>query len=824
MAGAIGAACAGGVALVLHELWLDPALVLAFNDGNIEGVLSPIFSYPDSLTRIWDEHFYFGRGDVGVGLAGFAVLETLAGPYGYRRWVTLLVVALVAAVGFWLTRQMGRSRPAACVAGVFLGLCGWTTTGPLSGLLGRPLTLMWAALALGLIERTERAGPRPWRWKLTGYALAGGAIGLAVTETADIGAFFALAFAAWWFLAPDRGRHEWRRQLLLFAVLVAVSGLAAGHMLVKMSSTELASSLAVERGTGGRSAEASWDWATQWSLPASETLSLAVPGFHGASSRSDDAPYWGRLGRTPGWQPGSPGWRHFKLNGYFIGTAAAALLFLLAFEVLLGRALERQERRRAGLALIFIVGTLALAWGRYFIVYRGFHALPFMDAIRNPEKWLGPMALFTAVALGYAADVVIRRMQAKQDRAWARAIDTFGLLAAIALLLLAGACVPGPGDLSADADPASAVRASQHAVMGALLVLAGFALGRRWVASLATEKRAWATAGVLMTLIGGQLLFSLRPYVEVSDPSYLRQPSALLETLDGLEPEGRLKLLPPRQSLLNNWRLTYLASRGDTLFDPVSVRVLPEEEARLFTAFDGRIVDLWRLGSVRWFLGTDQAAAELLQASADFRVVKTLPAEAWDPRLAPEGALLRSPRTRAWAKTPIHLLELTSARPRLEVVEAWTPAQEGDAGDEEVLRLLPSDVGPDPAMENFVHVVPERDWPRVLGAQQALQQSPRRLVEVISRTPTRVEVEAQGPGLLVRTSRFDSRWRVTVDGGPATLHRVNYLFQGVALEPGQHRVVFEFSPPQGPLLLSLVARLGLLVLVFFYFLRWRRTS
>ena len=56
-----------------------------------------------------------------------------------------------------------------------------------------------------------------------------------------------------------------------------------------------------------------WDWATQWSFPKSETLSLIVPGLFGYRMLAPGADaYWGGIGRDPAWdkyfrerQPGS---------------------------------------------------------------------------------------------------------------------------------------------------------------------------------------------------------------------------------------------------------------------------------------------------------------------------------------------------------------------------------------------------------------------------------------------------------------------------------------------------------------------------------------
>jgi hypothetical protein len=51
------------------------------------------------------------------------------------------------------------------------------------------------------------------------------------------------------------------------------------------------------------------------------------------------------------------------------------------------------------------------------------------------------------------------------------------------------------------------------------------------------------------------------------------------------------------------------------------------------------------------------------------------------------------------------------------------------------------------------------------------------------------------PALLVRSESWYPNWRVLVDGQEAPLLRVNFAFQGVYLEPGEHQVTFEYRYP-----------------------------
>jgi hypothetical protein len=80
--------------------------------------------------------------------------------------------------------------------------------------------------------------------------------------------------------------------------------------------------------------------------------------------------------------------------------------------------------------------------------------------------------------------------------------------------------------------------------------------------------------------------------------------------------------------------------------------------------------------------------------------------------------------------------------------------------------------------------------------------------------PERVVVEAllNEPGVLLLTDAWYPGWRATVDGQPVPICQADLLFRAVALESGEHRVVFSVRPP-GQSLGAAVSGIGLVVLV-----------
>jgi Bacterial membrane protein YfhO len=65
---------------------------------------------------------------------------------------------------------------------------------------------------------------------------------------------------------------------------------------------------------------------------------------------------------------------------------------------------------------------------------------------------------------------------------------------------------------------------------------------------------------------------------------------------------------------------------------------------------------------------------------------------------------------------------------------------------------------------------------------------------LVARTPNRLEVRAEGPGLLVVAESWDRGWHADTDGIPAHVLRVDQALLATPLGVGLHRVVLRYEP------------------------------
>jgi hypothetical protein len=103
-------------------------------------------------------------------------------------------------------------------------------------------------------------------------------------------------------------------------------------------------------------------------------------------------------------------------------------------------------------------------------------------------------------------------------------------------------------------------------------------------------------------------------------------------------------------------------------------------------------------------------------------------------------------------------------------------------------------------------------------SQPACADTKQDAVQIVSYEPDRVSIltASKCPSILVLTDTYDNGWKAYVDERPVTILHANYLFRGIALAPGVHRVEFEYKPFSFKLgtILSAAALIPVIVALF----------
>ncbi|HSR87902.1 MAG TPA: hypothetical protein VLL07_03020, partial [Pontiella sp.] len=164
-----------------------------------------------------------------------------------------------------------------------------------------------------------------------GSALLWGAcVGLMFAQQPDVALFFALFAGAYlvFLLWKEQGLKPagWLKIMVpaaAMAFLFAAGPLLSGYEHHVKGTAQMKT----ENG------QQKWEYVTQWSVPPDEMADLIAPGYYGWRSNEPDGPYWGRTGRSPGWENTKQGFRNFRLESIYIGMipVSFALFSLFTF-------------------------------------------------------------------------------------------------------------------------------------------------------------------------------------------------------------------------------------------------------------------------------------------------------------------------------------------------------------------------------------------------------------------------------------------------------------------------------------------------------------
>jgi O-antigen/teichoic acid export membrane protein len=514
-----------------------------------------------------------------------------------------------------------------------------------------------------------------------------------------------------------------------------------------------------------------------YALPPWQVATFLIPDFFGNPSHHG---YFSLLERA--WQPAPPGtdpprtiWWGFPKNY----VEAAAYLGLLPLALALAALPLVRTRQVAALAALGLWSLLLAFGSRLYALL--FLAIPGVDQLHTPFRWIYPYSVVVAVLAALGAEGLARRPSIGWARAGA-ALGALGALGAAGALAVAAAPLPFLGLAEAALQRSGRLRRafdSPDMLLSyqwrSLAIFAGLLLATGVVLALLARRPRPALA-LGCALVAGDLFLAHYGFNSRADPAPIRA-------------------VPPTIALLRAdpepFRVVAMAD-GDAL-TPITAMLSGVEDVRGYdTVIPRRYVELWSLIEPPRGLEYSKLQGLARVESLDSPLLRLL-----NVRYVLATAPVASPALELAHQGDAFVYRLRDPLPRAFVV----PSARSVADDAQALRLLGAP-GFDPRRELIV-----------AGPAPSVADGRAGEARWLERGPNRLRLSADGPGYLLVTDFHFPGWRASVDGQPAELLRADHVFRAVALGPGQHTVELRYRPDSVLVggLVSGLAFLGVLV-------------
>ena len=843
------------VAAVMFRGVFSPEQTLFSNDGPLGELMAQCHHLPDRFAGCWQDLDSVGfNGGAASPSLSFG-LQWLLGPLWFTKLYAIISL-LILGLGAWcFFRQSKLSVPACLMGGLAAMLNSTFFSVACWGVGAHDITAGMTFFALAaLADPSARQ-----RWLRV--ALAGMALGMAVTEGADVGAifsFYAAAFIiyqAWTTEGPRAKRLGGSlARLGLVAVCAAFMAAQSIHGLID---TSIRGMKGMQQDVQTKSER--WDWATQWSLPKLEAVNLAIPGIFGY--RMDDlnsGTYWGKMGRAPavdnyiqnGRQGTRPkGFIRFSGGGNYTGGLVLLLALWAAAESLRRKdpVFHLAERKWIWFWVTITVVSLLLAFGRYAPFYKFVYALPYFSTIRNPTKFLYPFSVAVVVLFTHGVNGLYRHYMRPEGGGapsrWAGLINWWNRaarfekgwiyacgLAGLAILTgwwayaahraelvdyLSGAEVGGSPEAVADFS-------IQHAGWLAAVFFLGAGLMVLIFSRAFSGDRAKAGAVCLGILLVGDLGLANHPWVHYWNYKEKYASNPILDILRDKPYEHRVAIVPLDQSkefaplykvYKVEWMQHEFPANNIQSFETVEMPRVPLDFAAFTKAVNAtngsgpwfHLMRAWQFTSTGYLLAPVSLAGYLTQQNYFAQPPLALVTQFKLERKPGVNSAKRPDQMTAVPASdgPFGLYQFTARLPRAGLYSSW---EVNTNGDDVLSQMMGRSF--DPARSVFVDegltASSASGTNTAAGSAAILSYAPKDIV---------VNADAAAPSVLMLSDHYDPNWKVLVDGRPETLLRCDFLLRGVQLAPGSHRVEFKFQPPTGWLGISVAAVLTTLAVL-----------
>ena len=413
---AIAAILIVAFALLIFHAMLIPGNLLFSTDDPLGNIVQGKLHFPDAFLGFWFDTPFFGSGAKLTSLSWNSFWIYLLPAVVFKNWFHALNLVFASFFLVLFLRERGLGLPAQILGVLTAFWLGSNLTLVYASHYLKYSTMLLAACALWTIPRAIRR--RSLAWSI----ITGSALGLMMLEQQDVAIFIGIflgAFALYEFI-----RFEGLQPipfLSRFIPMIICTLLICGP-------AALSSYLTIVKATNGPAADEAdesprqkWDFTTQWSWPPEESIDFIAPGYTGWRSGEPEGPYWGRMGRSAGWETSGQGFMNFKLENHYIGAISLIMVLFAIWAALArikgGTHLIPVECPHYRAEIIFwscaAALALLLAFGKNFPLYWLFYQLPLVSSIRNPNKFFHIFQIAMGILAAYGFDMIIRNSTLK---------------------------------------------------------------------------------------------------------------------------------------------------------------------------------------------------------------------------------------------------------------------------------------------------------------------------------------------------------------------------------------------------------------------------
>jgi hypothetical protein len=836
----------GAVLIVMMYGVFVPDQIMFSNDGPLGRLVSQCHKLPERFSGCWMDLNNVGF-NVGAAPPGISFgLLWILGPVGFSKFYAMISL-LILGFGAWFFFRQSGLAPAACILGGLAVILNSTLFSLACWGLGAQVIaagMFFFALA-ALSDSTSR-----YRWLLV--VLAGFAIGMDVTEGADVGAIFSILVAAFALYQACIAQGPVAKRMAVGVGRLTLVVFCAGFLAIQTIHGLISTSIEGVAGTqqDAQTKAQRWGWATQWSLPKTEALGLIVPGLFGYGlGTPSGGQYWGITGQDPAWQTylkngqqGTPPTSFYRYSGggNYVGLLVALIAIWAAAQSFRPKSnvftLYQRKWLRFWLALTVI--SLLLSFGHYAPFYRWVYALPYFSTIRNPTKFLYLFSFGLVILFAYGIDGLWRKYMkpvgagtatyrngllgwwekaAPFEKKWVWGCALVWIASLVAWYIYAQhrpqlieylqtAHLQESPSSVADFSIAQPIWFAVFFFLGAVLLVLIFS-------GTFIGKRAVTGAALFGVLLVADLGHADLPWVVYWNYPYKYQSNLVTDLLRDKPYEHRAVIVPiawPSQLAIfkmlykTEWMEHLFPYHNIQTFDVVEMPRVPED----FAAFQKqlnkqsgpdalpRYARAYQLTNTRYLLAP--------AAFADFwnRTLPQTPIQAvtrFNVVPKPEIMVATNIDELTAVYSPVGsyaVFEYPSTLPRAKLYTDW---QINPDNTNVLDQMFSTNFNPEASV--FV----AGDVPAAASTNAPMP--PDDAVQYVSYAPKDIvlKADAPAPSVLLLNDHFHPDWKVLVDGAPQKLLRCNFLMRGVYLLPGTHTIEFKFLPANQLFYVSLAA-------------------